>query len=883
MAQTNSVAVRLSVEGAEAVRASLLSLGTDGEAALKRLNFDTSSTTGLKAWSAALQESGSVAASYAGQLGPLGGILTSLGGGWLAAGAVAAGFGTILEESVSHAEAYEQAMRGVDAVLKATDDSSGLTGEQIAAMAERISSTTLQSRDSVISAAEALLTFGIAGPDAFEKTLNAAADLAASPMFRGDLAAAVKAISMAAEGTTTALKRAGIALSESQKEQIKGFDETGDHASALNVVLDALASKIGGTAGAQDQGLTGATHNLSEAWDRLLTSMGESDHAGGVANYFLDGLADRIDRINRLGGEHGFLTVLGMLTGSLFGGPTIGQIDLAEQKSGKTGSDIGDNPDADLAGLTALNAQQGPARARAQAQADAIAALDNFNHAANEKAEELRKTPLAQAIDKELTEAAKAAGIGVSQLKTDPAYAKQYQGAVGAGTSVYDAQNATKFGKQADEAAQKLATAEDKWNKAAQKELDDAGKAWDEQNKLLDDSVTKLEQANASKIASNDAFQVASLAGQAGYYDALLKQAQDNSAEQQKIIKDEGTKELAALDATRDAYTKLGIDVSQIDQAEANVRAASDDKIVASAQTTAQRVLDIQRQQQGALAPLIAKGNADWNQSLKTVAADGLNELDNDIQGLLKNTMSLSQVMRQLPLDIISNIAKQAIEKNIIGPLAGGINSLIGGSAGAKPDGSTAQLALFVSPVDPLGNPLGLASTAGSGGFFSDLFSGTGGGSGSLSSSILGLFGGGGSLDGLNGSLAAAAGGNAASVAAADGGGGILSWIASLFGFAGGGDFDVAGSGGTDSQVVAFRASPGERVSVQTPSQRLYADPAGRSQGQTNLHVEIHNHLDGANGDQTILQYVNRGTAQAVQYVKSNLGEMMSDTQARYG
>lgn len=40
-----------------------------------------------------------------------------------------------------------------------------------------------------------------------------------------------------------------------------------------------------------------------------------------------------------------------------------------------------------------------------------------------------------------------------------------------------------------------------------------------------------------------------------------------------------------------------------------------------------------------------------------------------------------------------------------------------------------------------------------------------------------------------------------------------------FFGFASGGSFNVGGTGGTDSQLVAFRASPNERVTVSTPSQ----------------------------------------------------------------
>lgn len=48
--------------------------------------------------------------------------------------------------------------------------------------------------------------------------------------------------------------------------------------------------------------------------------------------------------------------------------------------------------------------------------------------------------------------------------------------------------------------------------------------------------------------------------------------------------------------------------------------------------------------------------------------------------------------------------------------------------------------------------------------------------------------------------------------------------LPSLFGFATGGDFTVGGSGGTDSQVVAFKATPGEAVSVRTPGQQAGGD-----------------------------------------------------------
>lgn len=51
--------------------------------------------------------------------------------------------------------------------------------------------------------------------------------------------------------------------------------------------------------------------------------------------------------------------------------------------------------------------------------------------------------------------------------------------------------------------------------------------------------------------------------------------------------------------------------------------------------------------------------------------------------------------------------------------------------------------------------------------------------------------------------------------------GGLFKSFTGLFGFANGGQFKVGGSGGTDSQLVAFRASPNETVTVTRPDQRM--------------------------------------------------------------
>lgn len=81
-----------------------------------------------------------------------------------------------------------------------------------------------------------------------------------------------------------------------------------------------------------------------------------------------------------------------------------------------------------------------------------------------------------------------------------------------------------------------------------------------------------------------------------------------------------------------------------------------------------------------------------------------------------------------------------------------------------------------------------------------------------------GLFGGGASAGASYTSAGASIGATSSSALA----GGMV-------GFARGGSFDVTGSGGTDSQLVAFKATPGERVTVETPAQQRVSNDNRRN------------------------------------------------------
>lgn len=94
------------------------------------------------------------------------------------------------------------------------------------------------------------------------------------------------------------------------------------------------------------------------------------------------------------------------------------------------------------------------------------------------------------------------------------------------------------------------------------------------------------------------------------------------------------------------------------------------------------------------------------------------------------------------------------------------------------------------------------------------------------------------------------------------GGGGLGGLFA---GFKTGGSFEVGGSGGTDSQLVAFKATPGERVDVSTPQQQK------AKQSDTTSHVNVPlkvvnvldpsvvaDYMNSADGERLVLNVIHR-------------------------
>ena len=109
------------------------------------------------------------------------------------------------------------------------------------------------------------------------------------------------------------------------------------------------------------------------------------------------------------------------------------------------------------------------------------------------------------------------------------------------------------------------------------------------------------------------------------------------------------------------------------------------------------------------------------------------------------------------------------------------------------------------------------------------------------------------------------------------GGGFFKSLFGGLLGFSRGGTILPGGSGGIDSQLVAFRKSPNERVDITKPGQTL-------TNGEQNVHVTVSVDDDGkvqAYVSNMGRQAAQAGAAVAVNQVKNGFPSMLANAQSR--
>lgn len=199
----------------------------------------------------------------------------------------------------------ERSLNQLNATLRATGSAAGLTARELEDLGDEIQGSTIFDDDAIRKAETALLRFRTVQGDVFRDAIRLAPDLAAA--LSTDLPSAATALGKALtdpEGGMKALKSAGIALSEQQKDLAARFIESGNKAAAQKIVLDELRKSIGGSAAADSAGLYGSTQRLARAWDDLQKTMGGkllSDNKG-----ILDSTTSALERLNKMAKETKF-------------------------------------------------------------------------------------------------------------------------------------------------------------------------------------------------------------------------------------------------------------------------------------------------------------------------------------------------------------------------------------------------------------------------------------------------------------------------------------------------------------------------------------------------------------------------------------------------
>lgn len=161
-------------------------------------------------------------------------------------------------------------------VIKSMHDASGMTAQAVANLAKSIQDVTPYSDDAVQAGENMLMTFGNIGKSVFPTATQAVVDFAS--FMKLDVSQAAlqvgKALNDPVQGVG-ALQREGVKLSESQKQLVKHFMDTGQTAKAQSVILKELQREFGGSAEAAGKTFGGQLEELQHHFDDMKKSIGE--------------------------------------------------------------------------------------------------------------------------------------------------------------------------------------------------------------------------------------------------------------------------------------------------------------------------------------------------------------------------------------------------------------------------------------------------------------------------------------------------------------------------------------------------------------------------------------------------------------------------------
>lgn len=164
-----------------------------------------------------------------------------------ALGGLAIGAG--VSKAIGEFEEAETTLRKTEAVIRSTGNAAGVSAGQQAEMVDELSKLAAVDDEVVAGGANLLRTFTQVREEAFEPALASALDMSAAlgTDLQSNILLVGKALNEPVSGMGK-LAKAGVQLSEEQKELVRSLAETGDTAGAQTVILRELETQFGGQA-----------------------------------------------------------------------------------------------------------------------------------------------------------------------------------------------------------------------------------------------------------------------------------------------------------------------------------------------------------------------------------------------------------------------------------------------------------------------------------------------------------------------------------------------------------------------------------------------------------------------------------------------------------
>ena len=297
------------------VTAATAAVNKSGKAAVK----GGKSFTGL---GRTLENLGSTAVLVLGPLSGVGSRLIAFGAIAKRGSIAAAGFfggiavgGVFVSKAISAFDKLNLSLSKTEAILKATGKEAQITAKFVEEVAASVARKTLANLEDTRPGATALLSFKGINEGNLERVLTLSQDTAALGLT--DFTNALKLLGRASEDpikNLDSLRRVGIQLTLTEKDQITTLQNMGKGIEAFNVILDIFEKKVGGLGEAENEGLAGAFDRLGQSWTQLLEDMGEGaghELAVGAVNK----LADALDKFRVLKGA--FKDLASSLVGSI--------------------------------------------------------------------------------------------------------------------------------------------------------------------------------------------------------------------------------------------------------------------------------------------------------------------------------------------------------------------------------------------------------------------------------------------------------------------------------------------------------------------------------------------------------------------------------------